>query len=72
MAEKNRRRGHNEGSVYYDESKKRWVVAISISPGKRKKFFFEKKQDAIKKKNEALRELEKGTLATGTQSRLWE
>lgn len=47
-------------------------MTISISPGKRKKFFFEKKQDAIKKKNEALRELEKGTLATGTQRKLGE
>src|SRR5258708_2103503 len=65
-------RGHNEGSVYFDASRDRWVAAISISPGRRKKFYFEKKQDAIKKKNEALRELERGTLATGTQRRLGE
>jgi hypothetical protein len=32
---------------------------------------FEKKQDALKK-NEALRELERGTLATGTQRKLGE
>ena len=57
MPEK-KRRGHNEGSVYFDASRDRWVAAISISPGKRKKFYFEKKQDAVKKKNEALRELE--------------
>ncbi|GCE48496.1 integrase [Thermosporothrix hazakensis] len=71
MAEK-KRRGHNEGSVYFDASRNRWVAAISISPGKRKKFYFEKKQDAVKKKNEALRELEQGTLATGTQRKLGE
>ena len=71
MAEK-KRRGHNEGSVYFDTSRDRWVAAISIGPGKRKKFYFEKKQDAIKKKNEALRELERGTLATGTQRKLGE
>lgn len=71
MAEK-KRRGHNEGSVYFDASRDRWVAAISIGPGKRKKFYFEKKQDAIKKKNEALRDLERGTLATGTQRKLGE
>jgi integrase len=71
MAEK-KRRGHNEGSVYFDASRDRWVAAISVSPGKRKKFYFEKKQDAIKKKNEALKELERGTLATGEQRRLGE
>src|SRR5438132_13833042 len=71
MAEK-KRRGHHEGSVYFDASRDRWVAAISISPGRRKKFYFEKKQDAIKKKNEASRELERGTLATGTQRRLGE
>ena len=68
----NKRRGHNEGSVYYDKDKKRWVAAISYAPGKRKKFFFEKKQDAVKKKNDALRELERGTLATATQKKLGE
>lgn len=71
MPEK-KRRGHNEGSVYFDASRNRWVAAISISPGRRKKFYFEKKQDAVKKKNEALRELEQGTLATGTQRKLGE
>jgi len=71
MAEK-KRRGHNEGSVYFDASRDRWVAAISVSPGKRKKFYFEKKQDAIRKKNEALRELERGTLVTGTQRKLGE
>lgn len=69
---KKKRRGHNEGSVYFDASRDRWVAAISVSPGKRKKFYFEKKQDAIKKKNEALKELERGTLATGEQRRLGE
>lgn len=71
MPEK-KRRGHNEGSVYYDKEKERWVAAVSIGPGKRKKFFFEKKGDAIRKKNEALRDLERGTLVTGTQKKLGE
>ncbi len=71
MAEK-KRRGHNEGSVYYDKMKERWVAAVSIAPGKRKKFYFEKKQDAIRKKNEALRDLERGELATAAQRKLGE
>jgi integrase len=69
MAEK-KRRGHNEGSVYYEEGRDRWVAAVSIGPGKRKKFYFKTKQEALKKKNEALRELEQGTLATGSQRKL--
>jgi integrase len=69
MAEK-KRRGHNEGSVYYDESKKRWVAAVSIAPGKRKKFFCKTKQEAIRVRNEALRDLERGTLAIGPQQKL--
>jgi integrase len=56
--------------VYFDASRNCWVAAISIGPGKRKKFYFEKKQDAIKKKSKALRELERGTLATGNQRKL--
>ncbi len=71
MTEK-KRRGHHEGSVYFDASRDRWVAAVSVGPGKRKKFYFEKKQDAIKKKNEALRELEQGTLATGGRRKLGE
>jgi integrase len=71
MAEK-KRRGHHEGSVYFDASRDRWVAAISVGPRRRKKFYFEKKQDAIKKKNDALRELERGTLATGGRRRLGE
>ena len=70
MADKHR--GHNEGSVYFDKSRDQWVVAITMSPGKRKKFYFEKKADALRKKNEALRELEQGTLPTGNQRKLGE
>ncbi len=69
MAEQ-KRRGHHEGSVYYWEERKRWVAEISLGPGKRKKFYCKTKQEALKKKNEALRELEQGTLATGPQKKL--
>ncbi len=63
-------RGHNEGSVFYWKARDRWVAEISTEPGKRKRFYFKTKQEAIKKRNEALRELEQGTLATGPQQKL--
>lgn len=63
-------RAHNEGSVYYDPQRDRWIAAITISTGKRKKFYCKTKQEALRKKSEALRELERGTLATGPQQKL--
>src|SRR5215469_1296069 len=69
MADGNRR-GHNEGTIYYWPERGRWVVQISTGPGKRKKFYCKTKQEAIKKKNEVLRELEQGVLATGPQQKL--
>lgn len=65
-----RRRGHHEGSVYYDASRDRWVAVVTVELGKRKKFRFKTKQEALQKKNEMLRELEQGTLATGPQRKL--
>src|SRR5579875_4017731 len=67
---KKERRGHHEGSVYYAASRDRWIAEISIGPGKRKKFYCKTKQEAIRKRNEALRELEQGELATGPQKKL--
>ncbi|HEU5380512.1 MAG TPA: site-specific integrase [Ktedonobacteraceae bacterium] len=73
MAEqKPRRRGHQEGSVYYDKASGRWVAVISVETGKRKKVYCKTKQEAIRKRNEMLRELERGVLATGPQRRLGE
>ena len=66
----NSRRGHHEGTVYYEADRDRWVAEISTAPGKRKRFRFKTKQEAIRKKNEALRELEQGVLATGPQRKL--
>jgi integrase len=65
-----KRRGHNEGSVYYEESRDRWVAAISLENGKRKKAYCKTKQEAIRKKNEMLREAEQGTLPTGPNQKL--
>ena len=65
-----KRRGHNEGTIYYVPERDRWIVEISVAPGQRKKFYCKTKPEAVKKKNEVLRELEKGTLASGPQRKL--
>ncbi len=67
-----KRRGRNEGSVYFDAEKDRWIAAISIPPGKRKKVVCKSKQEAIRKKNEMLRDAEQGTLPTGPHQKLKE
>ncbi|GLV57516.1 site-specific integrase [Dictyobacter sp. S3.2.2.5] len=69
MADKSQR-GHNEGTVYYEESRDRWVAQITTSLGKRKKYRCKTKQEAIRKKNEVLRELEKGTVVTAARKKL--
>ena len=71
MAER-KRRGHNEGSIFYMESRNCWVVDVSLGPGKRKRFYCKTKQDAVRKKNEVLREVEQSTLATGPRRKLGE
>ena len=72
MAEKKPRRGHNEGSVFYDNNKERWVAKVSTGLGETKRFYFKNKTDAIRKKSEVLRDLERGTLAKGPQRKLGE
>ncbi len=74
MAEKGKRprAGHKEGSVYYVEARDRWVAEITTETGKRKKAYCKTRQEAHRKKNEMLRELERGMLATGPQRKLGE
>src|SRR5947209_3034715 len=70
--EKNFRAGHKEGSVYYVGVRDRWVAEITLETGKRKKAYCKTKQEAQRKRNEMLRELERGMLATGPQRKLGE
>ena len=74
MTEKGKRprAGHKEGSIYYVEARDRWVAEITTETGKRKKAYCKTKQEAQRKKNEMLRELERGMLATGPQRKLGE
>ncbi len=69
---KQKRRSHNEGTVYYANYRGRWVAEITTELGKRKRYYCKTEREAIRKKNEALRELEQGTLATGPQRKLGE
>lgn len=66
------RAGFKEGSVFYDEERDRWVAEITVETGKRKRIRCKTKQEAIRKRNEMLRELERGELATGPQRKLGE
>src|SRR6266700_881190 len=70
MVDKKRRSHHNEGSVYYAAYRDRWVAEVTTSLGKRKRSYCKTERDAVRKKNELLRELEQGTLATGPQRKL--
>src|SRR5579864_8176672 len=72
MMAKQKRRSHNEGTVYYANYRGRWVAEITTELGKRKRYYCKTEHEAIRKKNEALRELEQGTIATGPQRKLGE
>lgn len=59
-----KRRGHHEGSVWYEADQDRWVSQVTVAPGKRKRAYSKTKQDAIRKKNEMLRKANEGMLPT--------
>lgn len=63
-------RGRNEGSVYYDPQKKRWIAAVTTSVGQRKRVVCKTKQDAIRTKNDLLRKLNDGMLPTNADVKI--
>lgn len=67
-----KRRGHNEGSVWYEEAQDRWIAAVTIAPGKRKRVVCKTKKEALEAKSRMLRELDAGTIATKKQRKLAE
>ena len=72
MAKQKKRRSHNEGSVFYWAARDRWVAEITTGLGERKRRYFKTEREAIRARNEMLRELEQGTLAMGPQRKLGE
>src|SRR5437016_13075890 len=65
-----KRRGHHEGSVWYEANQDRWVASVTISPGKRKRVSCKTKQEAIRAKNELLRKANEGMLPTNEDRKL--
>src|SRR6266702_332493 len=59
-----KRRGHHEGSVWFEANQNRWVASVTIAPGKRKRVMCKTKQEAIRVKNELLRKANDGMLPT--------
>lgn len=72
MAKQKKKRSHNEGSVFYWAGRDRWVAEITTGLGERKRRYFKTEREAIRSKNEMLRELEQGMLAMGPQRKLGE
>ncbi len=65
-----KQRGHNEGSVWYEPEKNRWIAAVTIGPGKRKRIACKTKQEAIRAKNELLRKANEGMLPTSADRKI--
>ena len=65
-----KRRGHHEGSVWYEADQNRWMAFVTIAPGKTKRVACKTKQEAIRKKNEMLRKLNEGMLPTSADRKI--
>ncbi len=65
-----KRRGHHEGSVWYEANQDRWVASVTISPGKRKRVLCKTKQEAIRVKNDLLRKANEGMLPTNADIKI--
>src|SRR5215471_17251507 len=62
---KRRRRGHGEGSIYWRESRKRWIAELKLETGKSKYFSGKTYAEAQRKLNQAQLEQRQGKLLTG-------
>jgi integrase len=60
-----KKRGQNEGSIFFDKSRNRYVALVSGDNGKRKKITGIKKSDVQKQLSEMLRENQNGMLHVG-------
>jgi integrase len=59
------KRGQNEGSIYFDASRNRWVGAVSLGTGKRRKVSGKTKKEVQEQLTALLRDQQVGMLATG-------
>src|SRR5260370_5230228 len=65
MTNKKARRGHGEGSIYWRESRKRWIAELPLEDGKSKYFSGKTYAEAQRKLNQAQAEQRQGILASG-------
>src|SRR5260370_35514101 len=66
-----KRRGAGEGSIYKRKDG-RWAASISLGSRRRKTFYGKTRQEVQEKMKQALYEQQRGTLATGKQTRVAE
>ena len=59
------RRGHGEGSIYWRESRQRWIAELPLDTGKSKYFTGKTYAEAQRKLNQAQLELRQGVLVSG-------
>ncbi len=60
MMAREKRRGHNEGSIYQAKSDGRWVAALMLPNGKRKYLYGKTRKEAADKLKQAMRDLDDG------------
>src|SRR5258708_23805643 len=54
------KRGNNEGSIYFQESRQRWAGAVTLEGGKRKVVYGKTRQEVAKKLTKALERKDQG------------
>jgi integrase len=62
-----RKRGQNEGSIFWVEARRRWRASVTLTDGSRKEFQARTKPEAQAWLHRTLLALQQGTLATGPQ-----
>lgn len=60
------KRGNNEGSIYQRKSDGRWVGSVTLPDGSRRVFYGKKRTEVAEKVNNALHDMSKGVLVTGS------
>jgi integrase len=65
VSKKKARRGRGDGSIYWRESRKRWIAELPLEDGKTKYFSGKTYAEAQRQLNQAKLEQQQGKLATG-------
>ena len=57
---KRTRTANGEGTTYFEKSRQRWVVQVTTARGERKSFYGKKQGDALERRDNFLRNQDKG------------